>query len=149
LGSPWAFSSVTVAIVEDDRLLAEALALFLQEKGFLVETFASAEAAEAVGISTRFGVVVSDYLLPREDGLSLLRRVHQKSEGVLTVLITGHARTDLAEEARRAGVNGFLTKPFSAEELLLALGLLVEGPSGETDDPPEPGQHPPGVGTAP
>jgi DNA-binding response OmpR family regulator len=124
--TPGVLAGVQVAIVEDDALLRESLALFLQVKGCLVETFGSAEDAGDVRKLGGFGVLISDFLLPGEDGLSLLRRVREASKTVITVLVTAHGNRDFPEETRRAGIDGYIAKPFSTEELVDVLLRLTD-----------------------
>jgi two-component system, OmpR family, response regulator len=119
-----------VAIVEDDALLRESLALFLRVKGCRVETFGSGEEAKA-GNLVGFDVVISDLMLPGDDGLSLLRRVHAASNTVITVLVTAHGNRDFPEETRRAGIDGYIPKPFSTDELEgMLLRLTGKGRGG-------------------
>ena len=120
-----------IAIIEDDALLREALSIFLRVKGCRVETFGSAEDAGEAAKPGMFDIVISDYLLPGEDGLSCLRRIREVSKAVRTMLITAHAREDVRSGARAAGIDNFLLKPFSTDELEAALRRIVEsGRSG-------------------
>jgi DNA-binding response OmpR family regulator len=119
-----------VAIVEDDTLLGKSLDLFFRTRGCAVETLGNAEEASDVGEWSRFDVVISDYLLPGGNGLSVLRRVRETSGGTATILITAYPAAGLMEEARKAGVDGLLYKPFSAEELENALERLFDRDEG-------------------
>jgi DNA-binding response OmpR family regulator len=129
--APGALAGIHVAIVEDDTLLRGSLALFLRVKGCRVETFGSAEEAGDAGKLGGFGVVISDLMLPGEDGLSLLRRVHAASKTVKTVLVTAHGNKGFPEEAMQAGIDGYIAKPFATEELEgMLLRLIGEGRGG-------------------
>lgn len=122
---------IRVAIVEDDPLLRESLAVFLRLKGCRVETFGSAEDAGDAGKLGGFGVVISDLMLPGEDGRSLLRRVHAASRAVKTVLVSAHGNMGFPEETRRAGIDGYIEKPISTEELeRMLLRLSGKGRGG-------------------
>ncbi|RJP23810.1 MAG: response regulator [Deltaproteobacteria bacterium] len=116
-----------IAIVEDDALLRESLALFLRVRRCRVETYGSAEEAGETTKPGRFDIVISDYLLPGEDGLSLLRRVREASGNTGTMLITAHARLEVPREAQAAGIDSFLMKPFSTKDLESALLRIVVG----------------------
>lgn len=115
-----------VALIEDDNLLRESLASFLRVQGCLVETFECAEDALATVSLGIFGAVISDFLLPGEDGISLLGRARQASRTVTTVLITAYGKSNLSEEARQAGVDTLLFKPFSTMELESALQRTID-----------------------
>ena len=115
--APEALTGIRVAIVEDDPSLRVSYALFLRVKGCRVETFGSAEEAGDARKLGEFGIVISDFLLPGEDGFSLLRRVREASKAVITVLVTAHETRDFPEMTRRAGIDAYVAKPISSEEL--------------------------------
>ncbi len=135
--TPGELSGVRVAIVEDDAALRGSLAFFLQVKGCRVEVFGSAEDAGDVRKLGGFGIVISNFLLPGEDGFSLLRRVREASKNVITVLVTAHGNRDFPEETRRAGIDSFITKPFSTEELEGVLLRLTRKGRGGSQAVPE------------
>jgi len=120
------------AIIEDDVPLREALVLFLQVKGWSVDTFGSGEESAGVVNWGEYTVVICDFSLPREDGLSVLRRVREVSERVVTVLITTYPGGDISAQAESAGVDRILFKPFSTMELVESLGALAENRSGRS-----------------
>jgi DNA-binding response OmpR family regulator len=124
---PRDFAGEKIAIVEDDTLLRESLALFLRARAGRVETYGSAEEAGEAMKPGRFDIVIIDYRLPGENGLSFLRRVREASKNAGTVLITGHAGMDIRKEALSAGIDNFLTKPFSTKEFETTLRRIIEG----------------------
>ena len=75
-------------------------------------------------------MVICNFSLPREDGLSVLRRVREASDKVVTVLITSYPGGDISAQAESAGVDRVLFKPFSTMELVESLGALTENRSG-------------------
>ena len=119
-----------VAIIEDDIPLREALILFLRVKGWTVDTFGSGEETAGVANWGEYAVVICDLYLPREDGLSLLRRVREASDEVVTVLVTAYPGNDIPAQAASAGVDRYLYKPFSTMELVESLGVLTEKRAG-------------------
>ena len=118
-----------VAIIEDDVPLREALVLFLRVKGWMVDSFGSGEESAGVANWGEYAVVICDLYLPREDGLSVLRRVREASEEVVTVLVTAYPGSDIPAQAASAGVDRFLYKPFSTMELVESLGALTDNKS--------------------
>lgn len=133
-------AGIGIAIIEDDVLLRKSLEIFLRVRGCRVETFGSAEEAGDAAKPGRFDIVVSDYLLPGENGLSFLRRVREDSGGAGTMLITAHAREDVRGGARAAGIDSFLPKPFSTDELEAALRRIVEGAGARSEGTVEAGR---------
>jgi len=119
-----------IALIEDDVLLREALVLFLRVKGWTVDTFGSGEGTAGVANWGEYAVVICDFSLPREDGLSVLRRVREASDKVVTVLIATYPGGGVSAQAESAGVDRILFKPFSTIELVESLGALAENRSG-------------------
>ncbi len=119
-----------VAIIEDDVPLREALALFLRVKGWSVDAVSSAEESTGVVNWGEYAVVICALPLPREDGPSVLRRVREASDKVVTVLITTYAGDEISAQAGSAGVARVLFKPFSTTELVESLGIVTKKRTG-------------------
>lgn len=126
--------SLKMALVEDDTLLRESMVLYFRTKGCTVAGFADADAAmEAFGKGFP-DIVISDLFLPGPDGLALLRRIGERHPGTLRILITGHPSTEITREVELAGIDDFLLKPFSAEELEDSLRRLLNKRRKGMDD---------------
>mgnify|MGYP001207992568 CR=1 FL=1 len=128
-----------IAVIEEDVPLREALVLFLRVKGWSVEVFGSGEETAGVGDWGDFAVAICDLSLPREDGLSVLRRVREASDTVVTVLLTTYRGEDISARAAAAGVDRILLKPLSTKELEESL----EAPAGSRSGPQSAALAPP------
>src|SRR2546421_153665 len=106
-----------VLVVDDEQSLRKVLAATLQREGYEVTVCADGE--EAISSLERDGadVVVTDLVMPKMDGLSLLRKVVSRHPDVPVIVITAHGRIDSAVEAMKAGAFDFLAKPFDHGEL--------------------------------
>src|SRR5712672_1102570 len=106
-----------VLVVDDEQSLRKVLAATLQREGYEVSVCGDGE--EAIAALERDGadVVVTDLVMPRMDGLSLLRKVVARHPDVPVIVVTAHGRVDSAVEAMKAGAFDFLAKPFDHEEL--------------------------------
>src|SRR6266436_142241 len=106
-----------VLVVDDEQSLRKVLAATLQREGYEVTVCADGE--EAIAALERDGadVVVTDLVMPRMDGLALLRKVVARHPDVPVIVVTAHGRIDSAVEAMKAGAFDFLAKPFDHEEL--------------------------------
>lgn len=126
--------SMALVLVEDDAMLRDSMVLFFRIKGCLVRAFASAEEAiESFGVE-RPDIVISDNWLPGQDGLSLLKRLGEQHPDVIRVLITAYPSVEIAAEAKRIGIDEYILKPFSIEELERVLeGLLATRESSPTE----------------
>jgi len=106
-----------VLVVDDEQSLRKVLAATLSREGYEVQVASDGE--EALLLLERDGadVVVTDLVMPRMDGLSLLRRVVQKHPDIPVIVVTAHGKVDSAVEAMKAGAFDFVTKPFEHAEL--------------------------------
>ncbi len=76
---------------------------------------------ERFGDSGPFAVLLVDLMMPRMSGLELMRAVAERDPDVLPIIITAHATIDTAVEGTRRGAYTYIPKPFTADELLLAI----------------------------
>src|SRR5437867_4238963 len=106
-----------VLVVDDEQSLRKVLAATLQREGYEVTVCGDGE--EAISALERDGadVVVTDLVMPRMDGLTLLRKVVARHPDVPVIVVTAHGRIDSAVEAMKAGAFEFLAKPFDHGEL--------------------------------
>jgi len=106
-----------VLVVDDEQSLRKVLAATLQREGYEVQLASDGE--EAIAALDRDGadVVVTDLVMPRMDGLSLLRKVVARHPDVPVIVVTAHGKVDSAVEAMKAGAFDFVTKPFENAEL--------------------------------
>jgi nitrogen regulation protein NR(I) len=106
-----------VLVVDDEQSLRKVLAATLQREGYEVTVCGDGE--EAISALERDGadVVVTDLVMPRMDGLTLLRKVVARHPDVPVIVVTAHGRVDSAVEAMKAGAFDFLAKPFDHGDL--------------------------------
>src|SRR5438132_963876 len=106
-----------VLVVDDEQSRRKVLAATLQREGYEVQVASDGE--EALGALDRDGadVVVTDLVMPKMDGLSLLRKVVSSHPDVPVIVVTAHGKIDSAVEAMKAGAFDFVTKPFEHAEL--------------------------------
>lgn len=117
-------------IVEDDDIVADAVARGLTTDQCRVERVTSAEAALALIAASHFDLAVVDIGLPGADGLSFVRRLRSAGNGMPTLILT--ARCTLADKVKALdlGADDFLSKPFEAAELAARCRALLRRASG-------------------
>jgi len=105
---------VRLLIVEDDDIVADAIARGLTAAQFSVHRVANAEAALKAIAEEEFALAVVDVGLPGADGLSLVRRLRAGGKAIPTLILT--ARCTLADKVKALdlGADDFLSKPFEA-----------------------------------
>ena len=116
-----------VLLVEDDAELSASLREALENDGHSVEHASDGEAAATEAGSGRFDVIVLDRMLPKQDGLSVLRQIREGGVSTPVLILSALADEDHRVEGLDAGANDYLVKPFSARELLARVRALWHG----------------------
>ena len=114
-----------ILTVEDETALAEAVAHILRKAGHSADRVADGQSALDYIRAGAYDLVLLDIMLPRLDGLSVLRQM--RSEGVQTPVLMLTARTTVPDKVAglNAGADDYLTKPFAPEELLARVSAMT------------------------
>jgi len=117
---------IRLLIVDDDEAICAFFAhVFAEEDHFTVECASSgAEALERLA-RTPFDVVVTDLCMPRMDGIRLIERIRTRTPVPTVVAITGIGTIKDAVSLMKTGAHDVLTKPFSLDEIRLAIDKAV------------------------
>ena len=115
----------SVAIIDDDQSIREAIKTLLDSLGLNVEEFSSAEGFLNSGRSQPFDCLLLDVRMPGLGGLELQRRLAADNSRIPIVFITAHYSEEDRTKAMEAGAIDFLNKPFSEHELLTAIGSAL------------------------
>ena len=115
---------LTVALVEDDRLLREEIENHLTAHGFVVHAANSASALDDILARQAIDLYILDLNLPGESGLSLCKRLRQSMPGAGIVILTARvALNDRLAGYEMGGADIYLTKPVAPVELVLVRSL--------------------------
>ena len=104
--------------VDDDLLMREALRDTLSAEGHEVQAVESAAQAMAELEKQEWDIVLADLSLPRVSGLELLDRIKRSWPTTEVIVITGQGSIATAVDAIKRGAYHYLTKPFTAEEII-------------------------------
>lgn len=107
-----------ILVVDDEEMIRELCTHILSQEGYRVTTAADAEHALEELRKNDMDMMITDIKMPGMDGLELFERVRGMNQDVVTVFITGHGTLDTAIESLMRGVEGFVLKPFTQEELV-------------------------------
>src|SRR5207342_2469498 len=115
-----------VLIVEDDASARVGLEQLVRSWGFIAESACDGEEALEKVTSFRPAIVITDMVMPRMDGLALLRALPLVGADVTTLLLTAQGTVDTAVEAMKEGAYDYLTKPVDIQRLKILLDKIVE-----------------------
>ena len=116
---------IKLLLVEDERMLAEILSDTLSDRGFEVQLAADGEEALARLHESPFDVVVTDVMMPRMDGFTLVKRLRSEGYRMPVLFLTARSATEDVVSGFESGGNDFLRKPFAIDELIVRVRALV------------------------
>lgn len=114
-----------ILIVEDDADAAAYLVKALRETGHVADH--SADGLDGYGMAAEGGydVLIVDRMLPKLDGLSLIRGLREQGQDVPVLILSALGQVDDRVKGLRAGGDDYLTKPYAFSELLARIEVLA------------------------
>jgi len=116
---------VRVLLVEDHKPLAKSLKRGLEEEGFAVDIAQDGEEADYKGRTGSYDIIVLDLMLPKKDGLTLLKEWRKAGLNTHVLVLTAKDATEDKVSGLDLGADDYLTKPFQLEELMARLRALL------------------------
>lgn len=117
--------NVRILVVEDDDKIASFVTGGLRQHGFAVDRAGDGEEALALAGTTAYDAAVVDVMLPKLDGLSLVRRLRAARRALPVLFLSARGSVDDRVTGLQAGGDDYLTKPFAFSELLARLQALI------------------------
>ena len=122
-----------VLIIEDERRLAENVARSLHESaGYAVDVAFDGEEGLFMARSNPYDLVLLDLMLPKLDGLSVLRRMRGDGSGVPVLVLTARDEKESIVALLNAGADDYVAKPFDLGELLARAKALIRRGKGQS-----------------
>jgi DNA-binding response OmpR family regulator len=120
-----------VLVVEDEVRLADNLAAALREgPGFAVDCAEDGELGQQLAEQGCYDLIVLDLMLPKADGLTLLRRLRARADATPVLILTAKDGTASTIELLNAGADDYLSKPFDLGELIARAKALIRRGKG-------------------
>jgi DNA-binding response OmpR family regulator len=118
-------------LAEDTVSLAKSLAAGLTEEGYSVDVVGDGESALHLATELRFDLIILDRMMPKLDGLGVLRALRQRNVKTPVLLLTALGEVHDRVDGLDAGADDYLVKPFAFEELVARLRVLVRREFGQ------------------
>src|SRR5580698_4867085 len=115
-----------ILLVDDDRHILDTLRDILEEAGYDIETAGTGAQATSALERRHFNLVIVDFQLPDATGLELARKVRERNDFTLVVLMTGHASLEMAVKAIQEAVYDYLIKPVDPAQLQRTIERALE-----------------------
>ena len=117
-------------LAEDEQSLSRAIQVLLERNGYSVDpVFDGEEALNAISNGI-YDAAILDIMMPKMDGLEVLKAVRQAGNRIPILLLTAKAEVDDKVLGLDSGANDYLTKPFSVQELLARIRAMLRSQTG-------------------
>ncbi len=118
--------SEVIYVVDDDLDLRESVSEILEDSGFMVSSFETAESA-LQGVQEEVpALAIIDNMMPGMGGMSLIPILKKEHPHVKIIMITAFSTVENAVSAMKIGADEYLTKPFRRDELLVTVRQSLE-----------------------
>ncbi len=114
-----------ILLVEDDSRVSAFIRRGLREEQFTVDTAEDGEKAEFLTQTQDYDLIILDVMLPKKDGMEVLRRLRAEKKSTPVILLTARDKRSEKVAGLNAGADDYLTKPFGFEELLARVRALL------------------------
>ncbi len=116
-----------ILVVDDEAVIRELLSDIMSDEGYTVETAPSAfDALDILNEQDDFVLMFTDILMPKMDGIQLIREARKIRPSLIPIVMTGYATIETARAAIKEGAYDYVLKPFSLNEIKLAINNAFE-----------------------
>ena len=112
-------------LIEDEKQMAEAIAFVLSKNHYTVDIAYDGEAGLDYALDNTHDLIILDIMLPKRDGLSVLKEIRKNKIRTPVILLTAKGETEDKIIGLDAGADDYLAKPFNMNELLARLRVLL------------------------
>jgi len=114
-----------VLYVEDEKYMARALEKVLKKNNYNVDLAYDGEDGLDFALSGLYDIIILDIMLPKRDGISILKEIRRQGMDTPVLLLTAKGETEDKVVGLDSGADDYLPKPFQADELLARLRALA------------------------
>jgi DNA-binding NtrC family response regulator len=115
-----------ILVVDDEEIVVKSCLRILGEGDYEAEGVESGEEALRRIEARPYDVVILDIMMPKVDGLEVLRRVKESHPDIDVIMVTGLSQIDTAVRSMKLGAFDYLPKPFDPDELKVVVGRALE-----------------------
>ncbi|MDA9623600.1 response regulator transcription factor [Rhodobiaceae bacterium] len=113
-----------ILLIEDDFNAAQYVVKGLKESGHVVDHASDGEKGLDIALSSNFDVIVIDRMLPKIDGISLIKKLRSERINIPILILSALGEVEEKVVGLKAGADDYLAKPFSFSELLARIEVL-------------------------
>jgi two-component system OmpR family response regulator len=118
--------SVRILIVDDDKAICDYMQTLLEKDGFIVKTMSDPTLVEDEVRTGDYHVMILDLMMPKMDGIEVLKRVRAVDSDIAVVIFTAHPNLDSAVASMKLDAVDYLKKPFNVDEFRDVLARVMK-----------------------
>lgn len=119
-------TKVNILVVDDEEIVRDSLAGWLEEDGYHVETAESGTKAIERLPDRTWNLAMVDLKMPGMDGIELMDEIRKAYPDTTVIIMTAYATVDTAVKAMKQGAYDYIVKPFNPEDLSLTIRKIIE-----------------------
>ena len=125
--------NLDIMIVDDDEWIRESLSIYFESEGCHISTHGMAEDGLSVLDRKKFDIIITDFKLPGMNGITFLKKIQTSHPHAIKILITAYPTEDIFSQAKKAGAQQLIPKPFTAETIVACLARLIADNNSDSD----------------
>jgi two-component system OmpR family response regulator len=118
--------AVQILIVDDDPAICEYMRTLLEKDGFIVSTLSDPTLVEQEVRQNSYHVIILDLMMPKLDGIEVLRRIRAIDSDIAVVIFTAHPNLDSAVASMKLDAIDYIKKPFNVDEFREVLARVMK-----------------------
>lgn len=119
-----------ILLAEDEKSLSRAVVALLEKNNYSADAVYNGEDALAYLEAGNYDALILDIMMPKMDGLEVLRRLRQQGNAIPVLMLTARAEVEDKVAGLDTGANDYLTKPFSTAELMARIRAMTRSQAG-------------------
>ncbi len=118
--------SVRILIVDDDKAICDFMQSLLEKDGFVVKTMGDPTLVEDEVRQGDYHVLILDLMMPKMDGIEVLKRIRAVDSDIAVVIFTAHPNLDSAVASMKLDAVDYIKKPFNVDEFREVLSRVMK-----------------------
>jgi DNA-binding NtrC family response regulator len=118
--------AVQILIVDDDPAICDYMQTLLEKDGFAVKTMSDPTLVEDEIRQKTYHVIILDLMMPKMDGIEVLKRIRSIDSDIAVVMFTAHPNLDTAVASMKLDAVDYIKKPFNVDEFREVLARVMK-----------------------
>ena len=118
--------AVRILIVDDDKAICDYMQTLLEKDGFIVKTMSDPTLVEDEIRQGEYHVLILDVMMPKLDGIEVLKRVRSIDTDIAVIMFTAHPNLDTAVASMKLDAVDYIKKPFNVDEFREVLNRVMK-----------------------